>query len=187
MNNVWGLKLMHTNDTPVFADSLAASLPFLRRYARALTGSQPTGDRYAAATLEAIVESSDDLGAFETAKIALFHAFHLVWTSAGSPIGEADTRLSGRAQDHMANLTPNSREALLLHAIEGFSETEIAAIMAIEKGIVHPTINQFDPDPECDLNTVPNKAVSARVDKVLVNNFGFGGHNGVLAIERLKD
>ncbi|MFZ1727380.1 MAG: response regulator [Albidovulum sp.] len=122
---------MHTNDTPVFADSLAASLPFLRRYARALTGSQPTGDRYAAATLEAIVESSDDLGAFETAKIALFHAFHLVWTSAGSPIGEADTRLSGRAQDHMANLTPNSREALLLHAIEGFSETEIAAIMAI--------------------------------------------------------
>ena len=74
------------------------------------------------------------------------------------------------------------------HLLGGAGAVEtIAAILAIEKGIVHPTINQFDPDPECDLNTVPNKAVSARVDKVLVNNFGFGGHNGVLAIERLKD
>lgn len=62
----------------------------------------------------------------------------------------------------------------------------IAAMMAIEKGIVHPTINYNTPDPECDLNYVPNKAVEARVDRVLINSFGFGGHNGVLAIERLR-
>lgn len=62
----------------------------------------------------------------------------------------------------------------------------IAAIMAFEKGVVHPTVNQFTPDPECALNTVPNKAVKADVRKILVNSFGFGGHNGVLAIQRYE-
>lgn len=64
----------------------------------------------------------------------------------------------------------------------------IASIMALEKGIVHPTINQFTPDPECGgLNTVPNKAVKADVKRILINSFGFGGHNGVLAIQRYED
>lgn len=62
----------------------------------------------------------------------------------------------------------------------------IASIMALEKGIVHPTINQFTPDPECAMNTVPNKAVKAEVNKIIINSFGFGGHNGVLAIERCE-
>lgn len=62
----------------------------------------------------------------------------------------------------------------------------IAAIMAFEKGVVHPTINQLTPDPECALNTVPNKAVKAEVNNILINSFGFGGHNGVLAIQRYK-
>lgn len=62
----------------------------------------------------------------------------------------------------------------------------IASIMALEKGIVHPTINQFTQDPECALNTVPNKAIKAEVNKIIINSFGFGGHNGVLAIERCE-
>ena len=90
--------------------------------------------------------------------------------------------------EHAHKVMVHSTKSMIGHLLGAAGAVEtIAAIMAIEKGIVHPTINQFDPDPECDLNTVPNKAVSARVDKVLVNNFGFGGHNGVLAIERLKD
>ena len=109
--------------------TVAANLPFLRRYARALTGSQDTGDRFAVATLEALLEDSDAIADADHAKVALFRAFHLVWSSAGAPLGQADTSLSRRAQDHMANLTANSREALLLHAIEGFRHTEIAEIM----------------------------------------------------------
>lgn len=62
----------------------------------------------------------------------------------------------------------------------------IAAIMALEKGIVHPTVNQITPDPECVHNTVPNKAIKAEVNNILINSFGFGGHNGVLAIQRYK-
>lgn len=110
---------------------VAANLPFLRRYARALTGSQDSGDRYAAATLEAILEDTAMLHKTSSPAIALFRAFHLVWSSAGAPLGTPDSELSRRAQDHMAALTPNTREALLLHAIEGLSYPDIAEIMQI--------------------------------------------------------
>ena len=81
-----------------------------------------------------------------------------------------------------------STKSMIGHLLGAAGAVEtVAALLAIEEGIVHPTINQFVPDPECDLNTVPNKAVKAEVNKVLINNFGFGGHNGVLAIERFKD
>lgn len=111
------------------ASVVTANLPYLRRYARALTGSQDTGDRYAAATLEAILESDDILSGPLPLRIALFRAFHLVWTSSGAPLGTPDSEMSRRAQDHMATLTPNTREALLLHAIEGFSMEEVCQIM----------------------------------------------------------
>ncbi|MFT3690699.1 response regulator [Paenirhodobacter sp.] len=114
------------------AGSIGANLPYLRRYARALTGSQDTGDRFASATLEAILV---DPSGFEAAdpKLALFEAFHLVWRSAGAPLGEPDDTLSARAQAHMAGLTPNTREALLLHTIEGFPFSDVARIMQVEE------------------------------------------------------
>jgi CheY-like chemotaxis protein len=112
-------------------EAIGANLPYLRRYARALTGSQSTGDNFAAATLEAILEDVSALNGHPDAKVGLFHAFHLVWSSAGAPVGEPDTRFSAIAQGHMAGLTPNSREALLLNAVEGFTLTEIGRIMAV--------------------------------------------------------
>lgn len=108
---------------------IGSHLPFLRRYARALTGSQASGDRFAAATLEAVIEDSAVLRAHIDTKTGLFHAFHLVWSSAGAPLGEPDTRYSAAAQAHMTTLTPGSREALLLHTIEGFTQAEIGVIM----------------------------------------------------------
>lgn len=111
--------------------SISTNLPYLRRYARALTGSQDTGDRYAAAALEAILENDAEKHASAGQKATLFATFHAVWASAGSPVGEPDTPMSARAQDHMAALTPNTREALLLHAIEGFSFEEIGNIIGV--------------------------------------------------------
>lgn len=111
------------------ADRIGASLPYLRRYARALTGSQETGDRYAAATLEAILAERGFIGEMSSPKVALFRAFHVVWSSAGAPLGEPDGDQSARAQLHMAHLTANTREALLLHTVEGFTTAEVAAIM----------------------------------------------------------
>lgn len=111
------------------AASAADHLPRLRRYARALTGNQSTGDRYAAATLEALLADPSVLETAPDARVGLFRAFHLVWASAGGPVGMADSRLWARAQVHMAGLTPNTREALLLSVIEGFTPQEVGQIM----------------------------------------------------------
>ena len=112
--------------------TIASNLPYLRRYARALTGSQSSGDNFAVATLEAILADDSVMSSKANPKTSLFHAFHLVWSSAGAPVGEPDTRFSAVAQRHMADLTPNSREALLLHVIEGFTQKDIATIMQID-------------------------------------------------------
>lgn len=120
---------------------IVEAIPYLRRYARALTGSQTTGDRFAAATLEALLADDAALSAHPDAKVALFRAFHLVWASAGSPVGEPDTRMSARAQERMANLTPHSREALILHAVEGFSFADIGAILDIGESQARESAN----------------------------------------------
>ena len=89
---------------------------------------------------------------------------------------------------HGNDVMVQSTKSMIGHLLGAAGAVEtIAAMLAIDRGIVHPTINQFEKDPECDLNTVPNKAVKADVKKVLINSFGFGGHNGVLALERYSD
>jgi CheY-like chemotaxis protein len=133
---------MSSEQRPDLASEIGSSLPYLRRYARALTGSQQTGDRFAAATLEAVLVDASDFGAGEDPKLGLFRAFHVVWSSAGAPLGEPDTRFSAIAQAHMESLTPGSREALLLHSIEGFATTEIARIMSVDADEVVDLVEQ---------------------------------------------
>lgn len=106
-------------------------LPYLRRYARALTGSQETGDAYAAATLEAIVTDRSAFQADLGSKSALFRAFHLIWTKGGAPVDASEHGLERAAQHHMRDLTPDSREALLLNTIEEFAPAEIGRIIGV--------------------------------------------------------
>lgn len=109
---------------------LGSNLPFLRRYARALTGTQDSGDRYAAATLEALLSDSsviDEVGP----RLALFQVFHKIWISSGAPTDNSAEGIEGRAQSYLSGLTPNSREALLLFSIEEMSAQEIATIMEL--------------------------------------------------------
>jgi 3-oxoacyl-[acyl-carrier-protein] synthase II len=63
----------------------------------------------------------------------------------------------------------------------------VISTMAINNSIIPPTINYHTPDPECDLDYTPNKAVEATVDAVISNSFGFGGHNTTLAVKRYTD
>ena len=120
-----------SNDGAGIAATIDRELPYLRRYARALTGSQDSGDLYAAATLEAILEDDAVWEAGLAPKAALFKAFNSIWTSSGSPVEEGGDGLEARAQRHMARLTPNTREALLLHTVEEFSLSDTGAIMDI--------------------------------------------------------
>jgi DNA-directed RNA polymerase specialized sigma24 family protein len=120
---------------PSLSETIAAHLPYLRRYARALTGSQTTGDNYAVATLEAVVQDRSIFDGSLAPRVALFKAFHAIWASAGQPTrgpGDGVTRLEAAVQDHMAALTANAREALLLHTIEAFDYDEIGAVMQVD-------------------------------------------------------
>lgn len=111
---------------------IAEELPYLRRYARALTGSQSTGDKYAAATLEAILADRSLLDASLSPKLALFQAFHTVWQTTGAPVGaEPVEGIEGRAQALLAQLTTNTREALLLRSLEEFSFGDIGRIIQV--------------------------------------------------------
>ncbi len=120
---------MSSNSPADLATVIGEVIPYLRRYARALTGNQDTGDRFAAATLETLLVDSAVVRGAASPREGLFRAFHLIWLSAGGPVGDADGPLAARAQAHMARLTPHSREALLLHSIEGFGVDEIGRIM----------------------------------------------------------
>jgi DNA-directed RNA polymerase specialized sigma24 family protein len=113
------------------ATVVARELPYLRRYARALTGSQDTGDRYAEATLVAILEDRSTWNLDLPARTALFRVFNTIWSSSGAPIEDGESGLKARAQLHLSRLTPNTREALLLHTIEEFGFEDIASIMGI--------------------------------------------------------
>jgi 3-oxoacyl-[acyl-carrier-protein] synthase II len=70
------------------------------------------------------------------------------------------------------------------HLLGGAGALEFAvSLLASRCGVVPPTINQFTPDPACDLNSAPNRKVERRVDVALSNSFGFGGHNVTLAVK----
>jgi 3-oxoacyl-(acyl-carrier-protein) synthase len=60
----------------------------------------------------------------------------------------------------------------------------IAAVKSIQEGLIPPTINLDDPDPECPLNFVAKSSRATQVDTVLSNSFGFGGHNSTLVVKR---
>jgi 3-oxoacyl-[acyl-carrier-protein] synthase II len=78
-----------------------------------------------------------------------------------------------------------STKSMTGHLLGGAGALEFAvSLLASTCGVIPPTINQFTPDPECDLDSAPNRKVERRVDVALSNSFGFGGHNVTLAVKR---
>jgi 3-oxoacyl-[acyl-carrier-protein] synthase II len=88
---------------------------------------------------------------------------------------------------HARKLAVSSTKSMLGHTLGASGGVElIATIMSIRTGVVHPTINLDTPDPECDLDYVPNTAREMPVRFALSNSFGFGGHNCTLAVGALR-
>ncbi|NOR83415.1 MAG: beta-ketoacyl-[acyl-carrier-protein] synthase II, partial [Ardenticatenales bacterium] len=79
----------------------------------------------------------------------------------------------------------SASKSMLGHLMGAAGAVEaIASILTLEHGIIHPTINYDTPDPECDLDYVPNVARKAEVNVVLSNSFGLGGQNACLVLAR---
>ena len=89
---------------------------------------------------------------------------------------------------HAYQIPVSSSKSMLGHLIAAAGAVElITSVMAILRGVLPPTINYETPDPECDLDYIPNVAREKKVDHVLSNSFGFGGQNVSLVVSRFKD
>lgn len=113
-------------------EALKSQLPYLRRYARALTGSQQSGDAYVRATLEALVGDQAELDKALPVRVGLYKAFHQVWREPGARFHRAEPgAVAGGStpEERLRGLQPSAREALLLSTLEGFSFSDVAEIL----------------------------------------------------------
>lgn len=113
---------------------IAPHLPYLRRFSRAVTGSQTSGDAYVAATLEALIADTSIFPSATNDKIALYQLFSALFSSSAVRIPEPATTFAWeqRAAANLANLSPRPRQAFLLVAVEGFTHLEAGEILAVD-------------------------------------------------------
>jgi 3-oxoacyl-(acyl-carrier-protein) synthase len=162
-----------------------------RIYAEVL-GYAANSDAYHAA-----IPDPEGAGAYRAMKWALENAglspteihyinAHGPGTIVGDPVEtKAIKRLFG---DHAYQVPVSSTKSMVGHALGGIGAIEtLACVKAINEGLIHPTINYEVPDPECDLDYVPNVARKADVRATLNNSFGLGGQNACLVLRRFEE
>lgn len=130
--------------TSSVADLIAPQIPYLRRFARALTGSQDRGDAYVVATLEALVADQRNFRRDLTPRVALYQTFVRVWSAMplNMETEPVDRTQTGRVVDRrIETLTPLPRQAFLLAALEEFPTGDIAAILDRTESEVRQLVN----------------------------------------------
>jgi 3-oxoacyl-[acyl-carrier-protein] synthase II len=140
-----------------------------------MTAPRPDASRSAAAMRGAIEVSGKTL---EEVDVIFAHG-------TSTPLGDvAETLAIKKVFGDLAHKIPISGTKSLVGHMLGAAGavSALAAVKAITEGIISPTINYHTPDPECDLDYVPNRARSQPVKLALVNAFGFGGQNVVVAL-----
>lgn len=123
------------------AHAIAEHLPYLRRYARALCGSQKSGDAYVRACLEAIVADTSVLDLKSSPRVGLYRLFHTIWGSANVEARAAGGAAAG-VEKRLSELTPARRQALLLTAMEGFNVSDTARILKVSEEDVKQMVGQ---------------------------------------------
>jgi len=115
------------------ASRIAPHLPYLRRFSRATTGSQTSGDAYVAATLEALIADTSIFPQTGDDRVSLYKLFSTLFTSSAVTVPEPTSTFAWeqRAARNLSSLAPRARQAFLLAAVEGFRRDEAAEILGV--------------------------------------------------------
>ena len=161
------------------AENVAANLPLLRRYARALTGSQTTGDAFVRQTLEAALIDADLKAELSQGRVALYRAFNKVWSGAGLEAvdGEDSAGFHETAvQDRLRAVTPLARQALLLTTLEDFTHLEAATILGRDEdevnALVRDAIAEIDRETATQVLIIEDEPLIAMQLEDLVTGLG---------------
>ena len=159
---------------------VAANLPLLRRYARALTGSQAVGDALVQATLEAALADPNFKREESAVRIALYRIFQRAWKSSEPAEGIATQPKNDRhhhgAQRSLSVVTPRNRQALLLTTVEEFSSEQAAQIMGVSNiaidDLVADAINEIEREQATNVLIIEDEPVITMQIEDLVLSLG---------------
>jgi len=166
------------------SQAVIQQLPFLRRYARALSGSQTSGDAYVAATLESLIANPQILEGGSGSRVALYRLFTKIWNSVpvnGKP--EPGGAVLPPEQ-YLTQITPRPRQAFLLVALEGFSEEDAAEVLDCDlptlRGLVEESGRELAAEIATDVLIIEDETFIAMDIEALVESLG---HN-VIGVAR---
>ncbi len=157
---------------------LAPHLPYVRRYARALTGDQTSGDQYVRVALEALAAGEKTLDPGLSPRVALYHVFHAIWCTTGAKLEarEEEDTASVDPRQRLMRIAPRSRQAFLLTALEGFTPSEAAQILDTDFDEIDQLIAQAQQEIDAELATdvliIEDEPVIAADIEALVRELG---------------
>lgn len=159
------------------AREIAPHLPLLRRYARALTGAQASGDAFVAATLEAIVAKPEEFPRGLDPRAGLYQMFHRIWASGNVEVDTKETTRGARkAQERLRQLSPLSRQALLLTTLESFTVQETGEILGRSpdevNALIDEALEELDRQTKARILIIEDEAVIAMDLSDLVTSAG---------------
>lgn len=180
------------------ADMIRPHLAYLRRYARALTGSQHSGDSFVRTTLEAVVADPDIYPDEIEPRVALYKIFHKIWASANvetADMANPDSAMEQGARERLDNITPISRQILLLTALEGFSVSQLAEIANVGEesinGLLEEAVVELDREMRTNVLIIEDEALISMELEQIVTDLGHKVTDTVTthgdAIESVKD
>ncbi|MBX9747926.1 MAG: response regulator [Hyphomonadaceae bacterium] len=159
------------------AREIAPHLPLLRRYARALTGAQGSGDAFVAATLEAIVANPAEFPRSVDPRAGLYLVFHRIWSSSNIELEGIETaRGAAKAQERLRTLSPLTRQALLLTTLENFTVQETGEILGRSSeevnALIDEALEELDRQTKARILIIEDEAVIAMDLSDLVTGAG---------------
>jgi len=157
-------------------ERLAPHLPYMRRYARALTGDQTAGDAYVRAALEALASGELSLPPQLTPRVALYQIFHVIWDGTGAQLEGGGDETGGDPARRLLRIPPRSRQAFLLTALEGFNPSEAGHILGASGPEVEVLIAEAQAEIDAELATqvliIEDEPVIAADIEALVRELG---------------